>query len=53
MADERDAAEEPLDEGTEVEAAREEPQDPGEDEAAARTLPPRGTPAPRASSAGR
>ena len=32
MADERDAAEEPLDEGTEVEGAREEPRDPGEDE---------------------
>lgn len=44
MADERDSAEEPLDEGAEVEGAREEPRDPGEDEgeAAAQDSPAEG-----------
>ena len=44
MAGERDSAEEPLDEGAEVEGAREEPRDPGEDEgeAAAQDSPAEG-----------
>lgn len=42
MAGERDSAEEPLDEGAEVEGAREEPRDPDEDEGEAQDSPAEG-----------